>query len=112
MGATILFGEKLPENLGNPFISLYTIFKIFTVDGWYEIPDLLAAQNQSIYWVILIRIYFLVTVVIGGILGLSIANAVFVDEMTADNTQKAEEMLIEIKNDIKSLRNEMNNSRK
>ena len=61
---------------------------------------------------ILIRIYFLITVVIGGILGLSLANAVFVDEMTVDNTQKAEEMLIEIKNEIKFLRNELNNIRK
>ena len=39
MGATILFGKKLPEHFGNPVISFYTIFKLFTVDGWYEIPD-------------------------------------------------------------------------
>ena len=44
----------------------------------------------------------------GGILGLSLANAVFVDEMTADNTAKAEQLILELKEEIKSLRKDLN----
>lgn len=47
------------------------------------------------------------SVLIGGILGLSLANAVFVDEMTADNTKKAEEMIMELKEEIEKLRFEV-----
>lgn len=41
----------------------------------------------------LLRGYFIVSVMIGGILGVSLANAVFVDEMTVDNTYRLERMV-------------------
>ncbi len=106
-GATMLFSTAAPEYFGNPLTSLYTLFKVFTVEGWYEIPDMLASQNHSMYWIMLVRGYFILSVIVGGILGLSLANAVFVDEMTIDNTQKAEEMLAGLKEDIQELRKEI-----
>lgn len=106
MGAAILFGEQAPEYFGNPFLSIYTLFKVFTIEGWYEIPDTLAQRGGSDLWILLIRGYFTLSVLIGGILGLSLANAVFVDEMTADNTVKVESMVLRLENDIRLLHEE------
>ena len=106
MGATILFGEHAPELFGNPLLSIYTLFKVFTVEGWYEIPDLLTARTGSHLWAFVVRGYFALSVLVGGILGLSLANAVFVDEMTADNTIKVKKMVLRLEQDIRNLRNE------
>ena len=91
MGANMLFGEIAPQFFGDPFISLYSIFKVFTVEGWYDIPESLAASGLDGSWLIYLRVYFIFTVLVGGILGLSLANAIFVDEMTADNTRLLEQ---------------------
>jgi voltage-gated sodium channel len=34
-----LFKESSPEYFNNPLISLYSTFKIFTIEGWFEIPE-------------------------------------------------------------------------
>lgn len=104
MGATLLFGDLAPEHFGNPLISIYSLFKVFTVEGWYEIPDLLAERSASGAWATLLRGYFVVAVVIGGLLGLSLANAVFVDEMTSDNTDRIEDMVKELRGEVKEVR--------
>jgi voltage-gated sodium channel len=96
MGATMLFGDTAPEHFGTPLKSSYSLFKVFTVEGWYDIPDDLAKGGFSDLMIGLIRVYFIVSVLVGGILGLSLANAVFVDEMTADNTVKVERMVAEM----------------
>lgn len=103
MGATILFGDTAPEYFGDPLISVYSLFKVFTIEGWFEIPDALAANGTSATRVGLVRAYFVVAVVIGGILGLSLANAVFVDEMTADNTERVERMVADLHSEVKTM---------
>lgn len=107
LGATMIFGDELPEHFGNPVISIYTLFRVFTVEGWYEIPDLLLSESSSSAWAVLVRGYFAASVLIGGILGLSLANAVFVDEMTADNTKDLEAMIGELSRDVAGLREEL-----
>jgi voltage-gated sodium channel len=89
LGATQLFGRAAPQFFGNPALSIYSIFRVFTLEGWNDIPDAIAA-NSSWMLAIVARIYFVVAVTIGGLLGLSLANAVFVDEMTMDNTDELE----------------------
>jgi len=103
-GASFLFGDLAPEYFGNPLMSLYSLFKVFTVEGWYEIPDLLAARADHPLWALASRVYFIVAVLIGGILGLSLANAVFVDEMTQDNTRTLEARIEELTLEIRALR--------
>ena len=60
---------------------------MFTIEGWYEIPDALAASGLDSATVMLVRGYFVLAVLVGEF-GLSLANAVFVDEMTADNNDR------------------------
>ncbi len=106
MGANILFGEIAPEYFGNPLIALYSMFKVFTVEGWYEVPEVLAEQGQLGYMIGLVRAYFVFAVLVGGILGLSLANAVFVDEMTMDNNAKVEETLDALRAELAAQRAE------
>ena len=77
-----------------------SLFNVFTVEGWYDIPDTIAKQNQAGMWTLIIRIYFIASVLIGGILGLSLVNAIFVDEMTADNTDEVEDMVTNLRKEL------------
>ena len=108
LGATLLFGKKLPEHFGNPLVASYTLFKVFTVEGWHEIPDQLAAQTGQSHWdSIMLRLYMMFAVLIGGILGLSLANAVFVDEMVNDNNDELEKQVAELRDEIRKLRSDL-----
>lgn len=105
MGGTILFSSIVPDHFANPLVSCYTMFKVFTVEGWHSIPDEVAARaGTSDAAAIIIKLYFIVAVLVGGILGLSIANAVFVDEMTADNTLTLEKMVDTLRAELHSFK--------
>ena len=107
LGANLLFGKAL-EEFENPLIASYTLFKVFTVEGWYEIPDKLAANPEADQTdVVILRLYMVFSVTVGGILGLSLANAVFVDEMVNDNTEELERQVAELSDEIRSLREEI-----
>lgn len=73
-------------------ISFYTIFKTFTVEGWYEIPEKLAL-GLSISSTFLTYVYFIFVVFSGGIFGLSIVNSIFVDAMVSDNNDELEKKI-------------------
>lgn len=91
--ATMFFGPFSPEYFGDPIKSSYSLLKMFTVEGWYDIPDEVAGANPESWMGTLLRGYAILTVLVGGILGMSLANAVFVDEMTSDNNAKLEDMV-------------------
>ncbi len=107
LGATFLFRDVAPELFGNPFSSLYTMFKVFTLEDWFAVPDLLAERSGNEWMATLARAYFVVSVLVGGILGLSMANAVFVDEMTLDNTDALEAKTEVLEGKIDALREEV-----
>ncbi len=95
-----LFHEVSPKYFGNPLISFYTTFQLFTVEGWNEISDEIAKSTEEGLYLFLARCYFMFVVLSGGIFGLSIANAVFVDEMTIDNNIVLEEKVDQLKSQI------------
>lgn len=75
-----LFKPVSPEHFGDPLTALYSIFKIFTVEGWYEIPEEIASKFGFVQsW--LVKLYFISILFIGGIFGLSIVNSLFVEGM-------------------------------
>ena len=84
-----LFKEISPEYFGNPLKSLYSIFKIFTVEGWYEIPEQLT-RGLSATTSFFTYMYFIFVVTSGGIFGLSLVNSIFVDAMVSDNNDELE----------------------
>lgn len=87
-----IFREVSPTYFGDPLISFFTIFQIFTTEGWNDIADAVAKNSDSwtAGWT---RLYFMFVVLSGGIFGISIANAVFVDEMTIDNNIELEKKI-------------------
>lgn len=103
MGGTMLFAGIAPEHFGDPLRSAYSLFKVFTVEGWYEIPDALAEKGISASMIGVVRGYFIISVLTGGILGLSLANAIFVDEMTVDNTLTVEKMVGDLHREMNRL---------
>ncbi len=101
--ASHLFHQFSPEHFGDPMISIYTIFKVFTVEGWFEVPDLIAARSSPAV-AYMVRGFFVFTVVTGGLLGLSITNAVLVDEMVMDNNDALEAELKQVHIELAALR--------
>ena len=103
IGATMLFSDFAPKYFGDPLSSSYSLFKVFTIEGWYEIPDELAESGKSAIMISFLRGYFIVSVLVGGLLGFSLANAVFVDEMTADNTDDLEDMVRQMHHEVEEM---------
>lgn len=93
LGSTVFFGDIAPDHFGDPFTSSYSMFQIFTIEGWYEIPTMLAAAHQELWWHIFVKAYFITFVVIGGMFGLGMLNAVFVDALMEDNNDGIEKRL-------------------
>ena len=97
-----IFGTISPELFGDPGVSLFTIFKLFTGDGWSEIP-LEIAENSSELLGRLVRILFAVLFFAGGILGLSLVNSIFVDAMASDNNDEVLQKLESLEKKIDDL---------
>ena len=82
--STSLFGHTAPQYFGTPMDSIYSVFRLFTIEGWYDIPE----AFDGIYgtWgIFFTRLYFVFLLIIGGVIGLSLINSVFVDAMVSDN---------------------------
>ncbi|HNS17344.1 MAG TPA: ion transporter [Bacteroidales bacterium] len=97
-----LYRNTAPEYFHTPLSSFYSIFKIFTIEGWYAIPDLIAGRTNEAA-AVLTRIYFVFILVTGGIFGLSLVNSVFVDAMVSDNTDPLERKVDELEKKIDKL---------
>lgn len=90
-----LFGRQAPEYFGTPLDSIYAVFQLFTVEGWYEIPNAVVGNMQSL-WTHVIRAYFCLLLIGGGIIGMSLINSIFVDALAADNNDEVKRQLDDI----------------
>lgn len=98
------YGKVAPQYFGDPLISFYSIFQLFTIEGWYEIAEVVADKASHPIFVGLTRFYFVTVVLLGGIFGMSLANAVFVDEMTMDNNDALEKKIDGLQSEISELK--------
>lgn len=87
-----LFNGSGSEYFETPMLALYSTFKIFTVEGWYEIPEQINAYYTGIS-AFFIYLYFIIVVLTGGILGFSLVNSIFVDAMVSDNNDEIEKKI-------------------
>ena len=108
LSAHFIFGEIAPDRFGDPAKSIYSIFQIFTLEGWNEFPEMIEgkiAEDQLHFtWIHITRLFFMFAVFVGGILGFSMANAVFIDEMTLDNNQDLERKVDTLMAEVRELR--------
>ena len=87
--STALFGHVSPKYFGTPWDSIYSVFRLFTVEGWYDIPDSISSAYGT-WGVFFVRLYFVFLLILGGVIGLSLINSVFVDAMVSDNNDELE----------------------
>ncbi|WP_160064991.1 ion transporter [Psychromonas sp. L1A2] len=83
----LLFSNSIPQHFADPLISAYTVFSLFTVEGWNEIPASVAVKSIDYY---LIRTFVISVIIFGSFFALSLANAIFIDEMVLDNNEELE----------------------
>jgi voltage-gated sodium channel len=101
-----LFKDIAPQFFGTPWDSIYSTFRLCTVEGWYEIPDSLAV-SLSPGQIAGVRIYFVIILILGGIIGLSLVNSIFVDAMVSDNNDELEKEVKELNDKIDLLTDEI-----
>lgn len=98
------YADIAPEYFGNPLVSIYSIFQLFTLEGWNEIPAVIVSNTENPMTIGMTRLYFAIVVMLGGIFGMSLANAVFIDEMTMDNNKQLEDKVDSLSEEIRALR--------
>lgn len=82
-----IYKSVAPEYFGNPAQAFYSIFRLFTIEGWYDIPDAMA-QALPFWAVWPTKLLFCLIVLLLGIIGLSTLTSVFVDAMVSDNNDE------------------------
>jgi voltage-gated sodium channel len=97
-----LFKQMAPEYFGNPLLSQYTIFKVFTIEGWYEIPETMTEDSTPLV-ALFTRLYFVLILLSGGIFGMSLVNSIFVESMVSDNNTGLEHKVDELTRKVESL---------
>ena len=101
--STTIYGKIAPDLFGDPGMSIFTIFRLFTGDGWSEIPIEIAA-NSSEFVGRITRAVFALLFFVGGILGLSLVNSIFVDALAGDNNDEVLRRIDELEKKIDDLR--------
>lgn len=80
-----LYKVSAPKYFANAFMSFFTIFKIFSGDGFSDVVDHITSNNCNIYFIYFTKFYFVFIVFTGSILGLSLINSIFIDQMMHSN---------------------------
>ncbi len=102
----LLFKHIEPDHFANPITSFYSCFRIITIEGWDVICETVAA-HYSTFYSFLVKIYFMAMVLTGGLFGFSIVNAIFVDEMVADNNDALNNKIDILIKEVKSLKEQI-----
>ena len=108
-----LFSEVAPQYFKTPLDAIYAVFQLFTVEGWYDIPNAVVGDMSPV-WTHLVRLYFCVLLIGGGIIGMSLINSIFVDALAADNNDDVkakldamEQQMAENQRQLEQLLNEL-----
>lgn len=99
-----LFKDFAPEYFGTPMSSIFSVFQMCTIEGWYDIPNAVAEGAHSETLGHIISIYFCILLIMGGIIGMSFINSVFVDAMVSDNNDDVKKELEEMKTQLEEIK--------
>ena len=100
-----LFKNVAPKYFHDAFDAFFTIFKIFSGDGFSDVVAEIS-NNCSGPFLYFTKFYFVFIVFTGSILGLSLINSIFIDQMTQmeEQIEEKERMAIEdVRSEIKTL---------
>ena len=97
-----LFRDSAPEYFSTPLQSFYSVFRLFTIEGWYDIPDAVTC-NAGPVAAHFVRFYFCLLLILGGIIGMSLINSIFVDSMAEDNNDEVLKKMKKMEKDMQKL---------
>jgi voltage-gated sodium channel len=97
-----IFKDIAPNLFGDGFISFYSIVKTVTGEG-FNVADEVASHNTGMVNV-LIRFYFVAIILSGGIIGLSLVNTVFINEVTREANNEMEERLKQMQQELAEIK--------
>ncbi len=98
-----LFSDALPQYFGDPLLAMNTVFGIFTIENWGAVPDAARALNRP-YVFYAVNTFVITVLVLGGFVAVSLANAVFIDEMASDNNDTVKEELKVVKAELAEIK--------
>lgn len=101
-----LFKHVAPMFFQNAFESFFTIFKVFSGEGFSGIIDEIE-KNSTVLFTSFSKFYFVAIVFSGSILGLSLINSIFMDQMNQASEKSDKEeaaQLKEIKKELEDLK--------
>ena len=101
-----LFKDIAPEYFSTPLEAVYSSFRIFTGEGWNEIPDTVA-QGVNSCWAHIIRLYFCLILIVGCIIGMSLLNSIFVDAMVSDDEEEIRRHLCSIESALDEIKKKL-----
>lgn len=101
-----LYQDIAPQYFGDPIVAYYSMFKVFTIEGWNTIPDEITAE-MNVWQGFFTKFYFIAALVLGGLIGLSIVNSIFVDAMVSDNNDDLESQVATMQKDMQALNEKM-----
>ena len=90
-----LFKHNSPKYFSNGFESFYTTFIVFSGDGFFDVTNNIVA-NASPMKGFFTKVYFAAVILFGSILGLSLINSIFIDEMNRESRLTVEKGLKDI----------------
>lgn len=103
-----LFRYASPEYFATPLRSVYAVFQICTIEGWYEIPNTICNYyGVSSITAEFVRLYFCAQLILGGIIGMSFVNSIFVDAMMADNNDEMVEKIDQIQKSLDEIKSKL-----
>jgi len=107
----VLFSNTVPEFFSTPLSSLNTVFEIFTIENWGALPDSIDKTNKPLLYAA-VNTFTIIVLVSGGFIAVSLANAVFVDELVSDNNDELKQEILNLRKEnreIKALLADINN---
>lgn len=103
-----LFRDADPMHFGTPLRSIYAVFQICTVEGWYEIPNAIAEYyGITTMAAEFVRLYFCFQLILGGIIGMSFINSIFVDAMVQDNNDEVSKKIDELQKTLDEIKRKL-----
>ena len=93
-----LYGNIVPEYFGNPLESIYSVFRLFSIEGWYDI-----AEHSSYIMGYLSKFFLSGIVLVFGIFGMGFVSSMFIDEVTSDNNDEVLQRLSKLEEILKKI---------
>lgn len=99
----ILFSSSVPEYFSTPLTSLNTVFEIFTIENWGALPDSIDKTTHPLLHAS-VNAFTIIVLVSGGFIAVSLANAVFVDELVSDNNDDIKREILELRRENREIK--------